>query len=81
MSCTARNFSRSSGTSFSLTGAEKPRSNDGTGGADFSRGTGLVGLKDRVEALGGRISVHSPRGAGTTVRAELPLTVSDHSGR
>jgi signal transduction histidine kinase len=47
---------------------------DGTGGADFSRGTGLVGLKDRVEALGGRISLHSPRGAGTTLRADLPLT-------
>jgi signal transduction histidine kinase len=47
---------------------------DGTGGADFSRGTGLVGLKDRVEALSGRISLHSPRGAGTTLRADLPLT-------
>jgi signal transduction histidine kinase len=47
---------------------------DGTGGADFSRGTGLVGLKDRVEALGGRISLHSPRGAGTTLHADLPLT-------
>jgi signal transduction histidine kinase len=50
---------------------------DGTGGADFSRGTGLVGLKDRAEALGGRISLHSPRGAGTTLRAELPLTNTD----
>jgi signal transduction histidine kinase len=46
---------------------------DGAGGADLAGGTGLVGLKDRVEALGGRIVLHSPRGAGTTLRAELPL--------
>ena len=44
------------------------------GGADLARGTGLTGLKDRVEAIGGRIILHSPRGAGTTLRAELPLT-------
>jgi signal transduction histidine kinase len=47
---------------------------DGAGGADFSRGTGLAGLKDRVEALGGRIFLDSPRGAGTSLRVELPLT-------
>jgi signal transduction histidine kinase len=47
---------------------------DGAGGADFTRGTGLAGLKDRVEALGGRIFLDSPREAGTTLRAELPLT-------
>jgi signal transduction histidine kinase len=46
---------------------------DGTGGADFRRGTGLAGLKDRVEALGGQIFLDSPRGAGTSLRAELPL--------
>jgi signal transduction histidine kinase len=50
---------------------------DGCGGADFTRGTGLVGLKDRVEALGGRIALRSPHGAGTTLRAELPLTNGD----
>jgi signal transduction histidine kinase len=50
---------------------------DGRGGADFARGTGLVGLKDRVEALRGRISLQSPRGEGTTLRAELPLTDAD----
>jgi signal transduction histidine kinase len=49
---------------------------DGAGGADFTRGTGLVGLKDRVEALGGRIFLGSPRGAGTSLRVELPLTAS-----
>jgi signal transduction histidine kinase len=46
---------------------------DGAGGADPVRGSGLVGLKDRVEALGGIITVHSPAGAGTTLHAELPL--------
>jgi len=47
---------------------------NGVGGADFTLGTGLLGLKDRVEALGGRISLNSPRGAGTTLCGELPLT-------
>ena len=46
---------------------------DGAGGAGFTGGTGLVGLKDRVEALGGRILLNSPRGAGTSLRVELPL--------
>ena len=49
-------------------------SDDGTGGADFAHGTGLLGLKDRAEALGGRITLHSPPGAGTNLRVELPLT-------
>jgi signal transduction histidine kinase len=47
---------------------------DGAGGADPARGTGLVGLKDRVEALGGTITIRSPGGAGTCLYAELPLT-------
>jgi len=46
---------------------------DGTGGADLARGTGLVGLKDRVEALGGSIRVSSRPGEGTQITAELPL--------
>jgi signal transduction histidine kinase len=46
---------------------------DGTGGADPVQGTGLIGLKDRVEALGGTITVHSPVGAGTSLHVELPL--------
>src|SRR4029077_6758419 len=46
---------------------------DGRGGADPHGGSGLVGLNDRVDALGGRLWLHSPPGAGTTVRAELPL--------
>ncbi|MCW2760872.1 MAG: Histidine kinase [Marmoricola sp.] len=45
---------------------------DGTGGADPRRGSGLIGLKDRVEALGGRISVVSPLGEGTTLHVQLP---------
>ena len=46
---------------------------DGRGGADLAGGSGLVGLKDRVEALGGRLWVQTAPGAGTTVQAELPL--------
>ena len=45
---------------------------DGRGGASFD-GSGLVGLRDRVEALRGRLVVTSPVGAGTTLRAEFPL--------
>ena len=47
---------------------------DGVGGAEFGRGSGLVGLKDRVEALGGRIAVQSEPTAGTSLSIELPLT-------
>ena len=47
-------------------------SDDGVGGADDSRGSGLRGLADRVEALDGRLRVVSPAGAGTVVTAELP---------
>ncbi|MDX6206867.1 MAG: hypothetical protein QOF39_2924 [Frankiales bacterium] len=46
---------------------------DGVGGADPARGSGLVGLQDRIEALGGTFSMHSPVGGGTTVRCELPV--------
>jgi signal transduction histidine kinase len=45
---------------------------DGVGGADTEGGTGLRGLADRVEALGGRLRVWTPAGVGTRVRAELP---------
>ena len=47
---------------------------DGVGGAVAGRGSGLRGLADRVEALGGRLDVESPVGAGTTLRAEIPCT-------
>ena len=46
---------------------------DGPGGADAARGTGLRGLADRVEALGGTLHVDSPAGGGTRLAAEIPL--------
>ncbi len=46
---------------------------DGRGGASFDQGSGLVGLRDRVEALGGQLSVLSPTGVGTTVGIAVPL--------
>jgi len=46
---------------------------DGVGGADASRGSGIRGLADRVEALDGRLDVDSPPGAGTRVSAAIPL--------
>ncbi|WP_167349434.1 GAF domain-containing protein [Streptomyces durhamensis] len=54
---------------------------DGVGGAAFAAGTGLMGLKDRVEALGGRMVLDSPRTAGTTLSAVLPLVPSGRTGR
>ena len=45
---------------------------DGRGGADPGSGSGLRGLADRVETLGGRLRVWSPEGGGTTIRAEIP---------
>jgi signal transduction histidine kinase len=46
---------------------------DGVGGADPARGTGLVGLKDRVEATGGTLQIHSRPGQGTSLLVELPI--------
>ena len=46
---------------------------DGLGGADPARGSGLIGLTDRVQALGGTLTVLSPPGKGTTMRVELPV--------
>jgi signal transduction histidine kinase len=48
---------------------------DGRGGADQS-GNGLHGLADRVGALDGRLTISSPTGAGTTIRAEIPCASS-----
>jgi PAS domain S-box-containing protein len=47
---------------------------DGVGGADPALGSGLVGLTDRVEALGGTLTLQSPRAGGTTLRIDLPLS-------
>jgi signal transduction histidine kinase/uncharacterized protein YoaH (UPF0181 family) len=52
---------------------------DGVGGADPLHGSGLLGLKDRAEAIGGRISLDSSHGAGTSLRVELPLGDLDRS--
>jgi signal transduction histidine kinase len=46
---------------------------DGVGGADLDGGTGLRGLRDRVDALDGRFDVESPMGGGTTITVEMPL--------
>jgi signal transduction histidine kinase len=46
---------------------------DGIGGADPARGSGLIGLRDRVEAIAGSIVLDSPPGAGTAALVSLPL--------
>jgi PAS domain S-box-containing protein len=46
---------------------------DGVGGADPAEGSGLIGLRDRVEALGGSVEIESPAGRGTCVTVELPV--------
>jgi signal transduction histidine kinase len=46
---------------------------DGVGGADPGHGSGLVGLSDRIEALGGTLQLTSPAGRGTTLVIEIPV--------
>jgi signal transduction histidine kinase len=46
---------------------------DGVGGADSNRGSGLTGLRDRIEALEGRIEIESPSGSGTLIEVEIPI--------
>jgi signal transduction histidine kinase len=53
---------------------------DGVGGADFDKGSGLIGLKDRVEALGGQLTVSSPADKGTSLSATMPLHRQDKFG-
>src|SRR4051812_29115152 len=62
------------GVSRSDTRATVTVSDDGVGGADPADGSGLHGLAARVESLNGRLEVNSPRGRGTRIRAEIPLT-------
>jgi signal transduction histidine kinase len=50
---------------------------DGVGGASPAPGSGLGGLVDRVEALGGTLGVESPTGGGTTLRARIPASAAD----
>jgi PAS domain S-box-containing protein len=49
---------------------------DGIGGAEFAKGSGLIGLKDRAEALGGRMRIKSPAGSGTSLHIGIPLDTS-----
>jgi PAS domain S-box-containing protein len=53
---------------------------DGVGGADPSRGSGLIGLHDRVAALGGALEVHSEPGAGTILTAQIPVAAPTATG-
>ena len=46
---------------------------DGVGGADMADGSGLIGLKDRAEALGGRMTITSTAGSGTSLDVTIPL--------
>ena len=55
------------------TGVRATVADDGVGGAALGSSSGLIGLVDRVEALGGRFAVESPAGRGTTISIELPL--------
>jgi signal transduction histidine kinase len=52
---------------------------DGVGGASTKQGSGLIGLTDRVEALGGTLSVVSPAGQGTRLEVDLPIDPRDRS--
>jgi signal transduction histidine kinase len=51
---------------------------NGLGSADPALGSGLLGLKDRAEAIGGRVSLESPPGAGTSLLVELPVDGGNH---
>ena len=51
-------------------------SDDGIGGADSRKGSGLIGLKDRIEVLGGRMRVASPPGGGTSIDITIPLNLN-----
>ena len=53
---------------------------DGVGGADPSGGSGLEGIRDRIEALGGQFDIDSPRGQGTRIVAAIPLGERGVSG-
>jgi signal transduction histidine kinase len=53
---------------------------DGIGGADPGRGSGLVGLSDRIEALGGTLEVISPTGSGTTLLVQIPVDGQGNTG-
>jgi signal transduction histidine kinase len=71
--------SHASEISVTIVGGEKLAASivdDGVGNADPSSGSGLTGLLDRVEALGGRFALESPPGGGTRISIELPVEQS-----
>jgi signal transduction histidine kinase len=53
---------------------------DGVGGADPRQGSGLVGVRDRIEALGGTLELTSPTGSGTSLLIEIPLEGDGDAG-
>jgi signal transduction histidine kinase len=55
-------------------------SDDGIGGADLAQGSGLVGLRDRIEALGGRLELTNPIGNGATLLIEIPVESQSSPG-
>lgn len=59
----------------------RPSCDDGVGGADSRKGTGLIGLADRVQALSGHIQVMSPIGRGTSLQITIPLTAGSTEGQ
>ena len=57
---------------------------DGIGGADSRKGSGIIGLKDRIDVLGGKMTVNSPVGSGTAIDVTIPLAMpspESHGGR
>ena len=77
----AAKYAKASAVEVTLHGddrrAEIANADDGVGGARAEDGSGLRGLGDRVEALGGRLTVASTRGHGTTVRARVPIAATN----
>jgi signal transduction histidine kinase len=68
--------SHASGISITISGGEKLQASivdDGIGDADPIGGSGLTGLRDRVDALGGRFALDSPPRRGTRISIELPV--------
>jgi signal transduction histidine kinase len=76
----AAKYSRGSEVTISVTAVDRGLrlsvDDDGIGGADPANGSGLVGLKDRIEAVGGTLTVQSVSGVGTHLAVELPLMES-----
>lgn len=81
----AAKYSRAAEVSVTVasdaSGVRATVADDGVGGAAFGRSSGLTGLVDRVEALGGRFTLESPAGRGTTISIELPLALQGTAER